>query len=98
MPVVSDFIKKTDCDPKITFSDYNKFTKEILDARIKQKQEKKFSINLVKRTQNFTSFYINSDNNYLFVNGKEISKFKVDKENANFPAQFYLGSISSRFE
>ena len=33
----------------------------------------------------------------LFVNGKEIFKFKADSKNVNFPAQFCLGSISHGF-
>ena len=31
----------------------------------------------------------------MFVNGKEIFKFKADNENDNFPTQFCLGSISN---
>ena len=34
---------------------------------------------------------------YLFVNGKEINKFKANNKNVIFPTQFYLGSISNRF-
>ena len=33
----------------------------------------------------------------MFVNGKETFKFKADKKNVNFPAQFCLGSISDGF-
>ena len=29
----------------------------------------------------------------MFVNGKEIFKFKVDNKNLNFPTQFCLGSL-----
>ena len=49
---------------------------------------------LVKQTQ-----YLDykDDNSYFFVNGQEISKFKADNENVNFPTQFYLGSISNEF-
>ena len=39
----------------------------------------------------------NADNSYLFVNGKEIFKFKADNKNINFPTQFCLGSISNGF-
>ena len=42
-------------------------------------------------------FSYNADNNYLFVNGKEIFKFKGDNKNVNFPAQFCLRSISNGF-
>ena len=42
IPVVSDVVQKTDNDNKIrkyiSISDYNKFTKEMLDARIKEKE------------------------------------------------------------
>ena len=34
---------------------------------------------------------------YLFVNGKEVFKFKADNKNINFPTQFCLGSISNGF-
>ena len=33
----------------------------------------------------------------MFVNGKEIFKFKADNRNANFPNQFCIGSISNGF-
>ena len=57
--------------------------------------EKKLSINFSKaRTKPYLSLHYNHDNSYLFVNGKEISKFKADNENVNFPTQFCLGSIS----
>ena len=32
----------------------------------------------------------NNDNSYLFVNGKEIFKFKADNKNVNFSTQFCL--------
>ena len=31
----------------------------------------------------------------MFVNGKEIFKYKADNKNVNFPTQFCLGSISN---
>ena len=43
------------------------------------------------------SLHYNADNSYLFVNGKEIFKFKADDKNVNFPTRFYLGSISDGF-
>ena len=43
------------------------------------------------------SLHYNSDNSYLFVNGKEIFKFKADNKNVNFPTQFCLESISNGF-
>ena len=41
--------------------------------------------------------HYNDDNSYLFVNGKEIFKFKSDNKNVNFPTQFCLRSVSSGF-
>ena len=41
--------------------------------------------------------HYNADNNYLFVNGKEIFKFKVDNKNVNLPTQFCLRSMSNEF-
>ena len=40
------------------------------------------------------SLHYNDDNSYLFVNGKEIIKFKVDNKNVTFPTRLCLGSIS----
>ena len=58
--------------------------------------EKKLNINFTKTNTKFClSLYCNGDNSYLFVNGKEIIKFKVDNENVNFQTQFYVGSISN---
>ena len=41
--------------------------------------------------------HYNPDNSYLFVNGKQIFKFKANNKNVNFPTQFCLGSISRGF-
>ena len=41
--------------------------------------------------------HYNDDNSYLFVNGKEIYKFKANNGSFNFPTQFCLGSISDKF-
>ena len=43
----------------------------------------------------YLSLHYDADNSYLFVNGKEIFKFKADNKNVNFPTQFCLGSISN---
>ena len=43
------------------------------------------------------SLHYYDDNSNLFVNGKEIIKFKVNNKNVNFPAQFSLGSISDGY-
>ena len=71
-------------------------------------QRKTLVLSLVKQTQSFVkwlqrdsakfclSLYYNADNSYLFVNGKEIFKFKADNKNVNFPAQFCLGSICNK--
>ena len=61
-------------------------------------RKKKFSINFSKVNTKFClSLHYNADNSYLFVNGKEILKFKTNKKNVNFPTQFCLRSISNRF-
>ena len=60
--------------------------------------EKKFSINFSKANTIFCLIlHYNADNIYLFVNEKEIFKFKPDNKNVNFPTQFCLGSISNGF-
>ena len=60
--------------------------------------EKRFNINFTKSSSKFClSLHYNADNNYLFVNGKEIFKFKADNNNVILPAQFCLGSVSSGF-
>ena len=59
---------------------------------------KKFSINFSKANATFClNLHYNADNSYLFVNGKEIFKFKADNKNVNFRTQFCLGSISNGF-
>ena len=61
-------------------------------------QRKKKSIHLNQANTKFClSLHYNADNNYLFVNEKEIFKFKADNKNVNFPTKFCLGSISSGF-
>ena len=61
-------------------------------------QKRKFSIKFSKANTKFClSLHDNVDNSYLFVNGKEIFKFKVDNKNFNCPTQFSLGSISNGF-
>ena len=58
--------------------------------------ERKFSINFSKANTKFClSLHYNAENSYLFVNGKEVFKFKADNENVNSPKQFSLGSISN---
>ena len=39
--------------------------------------------------------HYNAHNSYLFVNRKEIFKFKSDNKNFNFPTRFCLGSVSN---
>ena len=54
--------------------------------------KKKFSPNFSKATTKCClSLHYNHDNNYLFVSGKEIFKFKDNNKNVNFPTQIYLG-------
>ena len=38
------------------------------------------------------------NNGFLFLNGKEIYKFKTGDKSFNFPTQFCLGSISNKFD
>ena len=60
--------------------------------------EKKFSVNFSKANTKFClSLHYNADNSYLFINEKEIFKFKGDNKNVNFPSQFCLGSLSNGF-
>ena len=60
--------------------------------------EKKFSNNFTKASTKFClSLHYNDNNSYLFVNGKEIIKFKAGNKNVNFPTRFCLGSISNGF-
>ena len=61
-------------------------------------QRKSLILILVKQTQNFAWVCL-GDNSYLFVNGKEIFKFKADNKNFNCLSQFqfFLGSISTGF-
>ena len=60
--------------------------------------EKKFRINFSKANTKFClSLHYNADDSYLFVNGKEIFKFKADNKNVNFPTQFCPGSISNGY-
>ena len=61
-------------------------------------QKKKFSINFTKANTKFCLILdYNADNSYLFLNGKEIFKFKADNKNVHSPAQFCLESISNGF-
>ena len=56
--------------------------------------EKTFIINFTKSNTKFClSLCYNADHSYLFVNGKEIIKFKAKNKNVDFPTQFCLGSI-----
>ena len=41
--------------------------------------------------------HYNAHNSYLFVNGKEIFKFKANNKNVNFPTRFCLAGISDEF-
>ena len=46
----------------------------------------------------YLSLHYNHDNSYLFVNRKEIYKFKADKKDVKFSIKFNLESISNKFE
>ena len=57
--------------------------------------ERKFSIIFSKAKIKFSlGLHYSHDYSYFFVNGKDNYKFIADKENFDFPTQFYLGSIS----
>ena len=43
------------------------------------------------------SLHYNADNSCLFVNGKDLFKFKADNKNINLLTRFCLGSISDGF-
>ena len=60
-------------------------------------QRKILVLLLVKQTQNFAWVCIITLIIVMFVNGKEILKFKANNKNVNFPTQFCLGSISNGF-
>ena len=60
--------------------------------------EKKLNINFTEANTKFClSLHYNADNNYFFVNGKEIFTFKAGNKSVNFPTQLCLGSISNGF-
>ena len=42
--------------------------------------------------------HYNSNDSYLFLNGKEIHRFEASNKNANFPSRFCLESISNKFD
>ena len=59
--------------------------------------EKIYSINFTENNKNFClSLHYNGANSYLFVNGKEIHKFKA-KDSEVVPNIFCLGNISNDF-
>ena len=71
------------------------FTQEINDKTIYK--EKMYSINLTKTIVKFClSLHYNDDNSYLFVNGKEICKFKA-KDSEIVPYLLRLRNISKDF-
>ena len=60
--------------------------------------EKDFSINFSKASRKLClSLHYNGDNSHLFVNGKDIFKFKANNKNVNFPTELCLGIISNGF-
>ena len=69
-----------------------------MESLVHLKKSTNFSINFSKAKTKFClSLHYNADNSYLFVNGKEIFKFKAEKKDVNFPTKFCLGSISNGF-
>ena len=60
--------------------------------------EKKYPINFFgSRNQFSLSLHYNGDNNYLFVNDKEIIKFKAKKASEIVANSLCLGNISEAF-
>ena len=59
--------------------------------------QKKSLVLILVNTNFCLGLHYNADNSYLFVNGKEIYKFKADNKNVNFPTQFSLESMPNRF-
>ena len=60
--------------------------------------EKMYSTNFTVNNKTFClSLHYNGDNSYLFVNGKEIHKFKA-KDSETVPYPLYLGCLSKDFE
>ena len=60
--------------------------------------QKEFSINFPKAKAKFClSLNYNSDNSYMFVNEKEIFKFKANNGNVNFPTKSCQESMSNGF-
>ena len=55
--------------------------------------QKKIGINFSKEKKKFCLSL-----HYKNENGNEIYKFKASNKNVNFPSQFYLGSISNKFD
>ena len=67
--------------------------------RVLVHQRKSLVLILVKQSQNFAWVYIAIMIIVIFFyNRKEINKFKANNKNGNFPTQFCLGSISSKFD
>ena len=61
--------------------------------------EKRFNISLSKvKTKFCLSLHYNIDNNYLFVNGKEVYIFKPSNKNNNFSSQLCLGTMCNKFD
>ena len=61
--------------------------------------EKRIDINSSKAKTKFcVSLHYNADNSYLFVNGKEIYKFKANNGNINFPSRFCSWSMSNKVD
>ena len=71
------------------------FIQGLIDTTIYE--EKTYSINFTKTKVKFClSLHYNGDNSYLFVNGKEICKFKA-KDSEIVPCPLCLGNISKDF-
>ena len=62
-------------------------------------EEKKIDINFSEAKTKFCLIlHYNRDNSYLFVNRKEIYKFKASNKSVNFTCQFCLRRITNKFD
>ena len=68
-----------------------------MEALVVASGKKKLILISKANTKFCLCLHYNADNSYLFVNEKEIYKFKASNKSNSFPSQFCLGSISNDF-
>ena len=66
----------------------------LMEALSHKKNKIDFKFNKTK-AKFCLSLHYNADNSYLFVNGKDVCKFKASNKKYSFPCRFCLGIISS---